>query len=154
MSDYEILEVRIAPKHLDANLKIEIEKRLKDQYINKLWNNIIIQDFEVTNEVSILDLNTHTVRVKVKILKSLQYYVGDIIEGKIDLTANPPIIRSEHLKMILNGITRQSDIAVTASGTKINNGSNVIAKITQIDLIIGSRFFAGTAELVEGDLKQ
>lgn len=144
-----VLEIKIAYKHLNANLRNEMERRLKDQYINRIWNNIIIQDLEMLNEISIQDVDTNMVKVKVRITKSLQYSVDDVIEGKIDLTTNPPIIRSEHLKMVINGLARQSDVAVTPEGRKISNGDKVIAKITRIDLITGSRFFSGMAELIE-----
>lgn len=143
----DVLEVKLKYSNLTPNLNYTLERELKEKYINRLRKDIIIKDFELSNTISPLYCLTGTIKVGVNVTKFLKYEEGDILEGYIDMSQNPPLFRTEHGKFLINNIMRQFNILVTSKGTKLNNNDKVNATITKLHTIEGSYFFSGFVDI-------
>lgn len=151
------LPIILPYKHLNGRCIEHITNTLRNKYINKLFRNIIIQNFtlDVDNDggyiMSTLDMR-NSITVRVKVTKFIGFKVGDVVEGIIDLNNNPPLFRGEHLKLTINNIQRQSDNIITSDGTKFINGDKCTGKIVKLTYIEGTHYFNGSIVILTNEV--
>lgn len=145
------LVVTLHPRYLDSRVGEHLRNEVMRQYLNKVYKNIIIQDIDLNvNDLTVSTLDMYNnITVRTKISKYIQYKVGDIVSGTVDLSEPQPIFRSDHIKMTIDDTVRQADKILTSYGTKLSQDDNCLGVITKLLLCEGSHFFQGSVSLVE-----
>ena len=147
------LSIVLPYKYLDLRCRDHIISILRETYINKLYERVIIKDFELDTDendticMTPLDRNKK-LSIKVVVTDYVQYLVDDVVEGFVDLNSNPPLFRGEHLKMIIDNVTRQPDNIVTQDGVKLSHNQKCRAKIMRLDYIELTMFYRGLVSII------
>ena len=135
--------------HLTSDLNDIIYKLLKDKYLNKIYNRMVITYIDESKSmlISPMHIDTRTISI-ICDAKTFNYNVGDIVEGRIDIISNPPIFISVSLKSEVSGpYTRGIDYIQNDKGEKYYNNDSCKAEITSIKYIESSSNISGTVKI-------
>ena len=144
-----IVDISVDFNRLNGGFKKWIEQEARRILINRIYKTMIVRDIRVLNEMTPLNLTTMTIRVKVEVLDSIRYNLGDVVEGVLNLTTNPITFYSGNLKCTFSesSYNRQMDNIEGRDNVRYYNGDRCKAVIEDLKYIHGNIFIYGTVSL-------